>query len=92
NTGRSSTGTVGDSPQPNSRPVEEIIGTSKLTSVNWSHFLKIRTGNEIKARCKYCLKQLGGQSNHSTTYLKTHMDNCIQRKIHDRSQKMLNRQ
>ncbi|CAN1171959.1 Putative AC transposase [Linum perenne] len=43
---------------------------------------------EIKARCKYCQKLLGGMSNNDTAHLKTHMGNCIQRKIHDRSKKI----
>ncbi|CAN1801114.1 hypothetical protein LINPERHAP1_LOCUS22822, partial [Linum perenne] len=87
--GISDTNPVADTPQPNSRPVEEILDTSKLTSVVWAHFLKVKTESGIKARCKYCKKSLGGQSNHGTTHLKTHMKNCLQRQIHDRSQKIL---
>ncbi|CAN1215391.1 hypothetical protein LINPERPRIM_LOCUS196 [Linum perenne] len=37
----------------------------------------------------YCQKLVGGQSNNGTAHLKTHMGNCIQRKIHDRSKKIL---
>ncbi|CAN1159789.1 Putative AC9 transposase [Linum perenne] len=74
----------------NSHPVEENIDTSKLTTVVWGHFLKIRTiGGDIKAKCKYCQQELAGNSNNGTTHLKTHMGNCIQRKIYDRSQKIL---
>ncbi|CAN1268510.1 hypothetical protein LINPERPRIM_LOCUS13204 [Linum perenne] len=84
------TGTADNSPQPNSRPVEEILDTSKLTSVVWDHFLKIRKINgEIKEKWKYCEKELAGNSNNGTTHLNTHMSNCIQKKIHDRSQKIL---
>ncbi|CAN1302454.1 hypothetical protein LINPERPRIM_LOCUS25462 [Linum perenne] len=76
------TGTAVNSPRPNSRPVEEIIDTSKLTSVVWGHFLKIRTiGGDIKAKCKYCQKELAGNSNNGTTHLKTHMGNCIQERF-----------
>ncbi|CAN0883905.1 Zinc finger BED domain-containing protein DAYSLEEPER [Linum grandiflorum] len=41
----------------------------------------------MKARCKYCKKVLGGDTNNGTTHLRNHTTRCIQRQLHDGTQK-----
>ncbi|CAI0433868.1 unnamed protein product [Linum tenue] len=43
----------------------------------------------MKARCKYCRKFLGGETSNGTSHLRTHIKTCIQKRIHDGSQKIL---
>ncbi|CAI0430423.1 unnamed protein product [Linum tenue] len=43
----------------------------------------------MKARCKYCRKSLGGETSNGTSHLRTHIKTCIQKRIHDGSQKIL---
>ncbi|CAI0540017.1 unnamed protein product [Linum tenue] len=43
----------------------------------------------MKARCKYCRKSLGGETSNGTSHLRSHIKTCIQKRIHDGSQKIL---
>ncbi|CAI0465098.1 unnamed protein product [Linum tenue] len=43
----------------------------------------------MKARCKYCRKPLGGETSNGTSNLRNHIKTCIQKRIHDGSQKIL---
>ncbi|CAN1292406.1 hypothetical protein LINPERPRIM_LOCUS21554, partial [Linum perenne] len=52
-------------------------------------FRKVYVHGELKAKCNYCRKLLGGHSNNGTTHLRNHRDGCIQKKIHDRTHKVL---
>ncbi|CAN0847290.1 Putative AC transposase [Linum grandiflorum] len=79
-------------PQPPNAPLafdEEVIDRSKLTSLVWKHFKKIKVNNVWKAKCNYCGKLLGEDSSNGTSHLKIHASNCLHRKIHEGSQKIL---
>ncbi|CAN0885465.1 hypothetical protein LINGRAHAP2_LOCUS15124 [Linum grandiflorum] len=41
----------------------------------------------MKARCKHCKKVIGGDTNNGTTHLRNHKNRCIQRQLHDGTQK-----
>ncbi|CAN0899607.1 Zinc finger BED domain-containing protein RICESLEEPER 1 [Linum grandiflorum] len=59
-----------------------------LKSNVWPHFTRfLDKNNEMKARCKYCKKVLGGDTNNDTTHLRNHTTRCIQRQLHDGTQK-----
>ncbi|CAN0925295.1 Zinc finger BED domain-containing protein RICESLEEPER 2 [Linum grandiflorum] len=59
-----------------------------LKSNVWLHFIRfLDKNNEMKARCKYCKKVLGGDTNNGTTHLRNHTTRCIQRQLHDGTQK-----
>ncbi|CAL1406148.1 unnamed protein product [Linum trigynum] len=73
----------------NGNVVEEILDVGKLKSVVWLHYTKVRINGIVKAKCNYCKKQLGGESNNGTTHLKNHTKICVQKKIRDGSQKIL---
>ncbi|CAN0920784.1 hypothetical protein LINGRAHAP2_LOCUS32247, partial [Linum grandiflorum] len=79
-------------PQPPNAPIaidEEVIDRAKLKSLVWKHFKKIKVNNVWKAKCNYCGKLLGGDSSNGTSHLKNHASNCLHRKIHEGSQKIL---
>ncbi|CAN1220698.1 Putative AC9 transposase [Linum grandiflorum] len=79
-------------PQPPNAPLaidEEVIDRAKLKSLVWKHFKKIKVNNVWKAKCNYCGKLLGGDSSNGTSHLKNHASNCLHRKIHEGSQKIL---
>ena len=62
----------------------------RLTSNVWPHFSRVRVGEIMKARCKYCRKLLGGETHNGTSHLRNHLRNsCIQKKIHDGQQRIL---
>ncbi|CAN1763530.1 Putative AC transposase [Linum perenne] len=61
----------------------------RRTSNVWPHFERVYVHGELKAKCNYCRKLLVGHSNNGTTHLRNHRDSCIQKKIHDRTQKVL---
>ncbi|CAI0386138.1 unnamed protein product [Linum tenue] len=73
----------------NGNVVEELLDVGKLKSVVWQHYTKVRINEIVKAKCNYCKKQLGGESNNGTTHLKNHTKICVQKKIRDGSQKIL---
>ncbi|CAN1156042.1 Putative AC transposase [Linum perenne] len=68
---------------------EEDVENARLTSLVWQHFKRVRVCGILKAKCNYCNKLLGGTSNHGTSNLKAHTSSCFQKRIQDRSQKIL---
>ncbi|CAN0915727.1 hypothetical protein LINGRAHAP2_LOCUS29276 [Linum grandiflorum] len=43
----------------------------------------------MKAKCKYCPKILGGDTSNGTSHLRNHKKVCVQKQIHDGTQKNL---
>ncbi|CAI0462766.1 unnamed protein product [Linum tenue] len=68
---------------------EEVLDLGNLKSDVWNHFIKIKKGELIKAKCNHCKKLLAGESNNGTSHLRNHLKSCMQRKIHDGKQKVL---
>ncbi|CAN1154412.1 Putative AC transposase [Linum perenne] len=62
---------------------------SKRKSHVWLHFERVKINEVWKAKCNYCRKLLGGESNNGTSHLKSHIRPCIQKKIQDGNQKVL---
>ncbi|WVZ73452.1 hypothetical protein U9M48_021756 [Paspalum notatum var. saurae] len=61
---------------------EVYFGTKrKLTFKVWQEFKKIKVGGEIKAKCNYCHKHLGGKSKNGTKHLHDHLAICTLKKI-----------
>ncbi|CAN1753146.1 Zinc finger BED domain-containing protein DAYSLEEPER [Linum perenne] len=60
-----------------------------LTSDVWVHFSRKMVNGVLKARCKYCLKLLSGDSNSGTSHLRNHNRTCIRKKIYDGQQKVM---
>ncbi|CAN0912136.1 hypothetical protein LINGRAPRIM_LOCUS833 [Linum grandiflorum] len=53
-------------------------------------FTRFLDKNEvIKAKYKYCRKILGGDTSNGTLHLRNHKKVCVQKQIHDGSQKNL---
>ncbi|CAN0862132.1 Putative AC transposase [Linum grandiflorum] len=59
---------------------------ARLKSDVWDDFSRLRVGNEIKAKCKHCLKLLGGGAKCGTSHLRHHQKRCFKKKIHERKQ------
>ncbi|CAN1124823.1 hypothetical protein LINPERPRIM_LOCUS31306 [Linum perenne] len=74
-------------------PAEEQAVTSpgqgKRKSPVWDHFERVKVNDIWKAKCNYCRKLLGGDSCTCTSHLRSHVKSCIQKRIHDGSQKVL---
>ncbi|CAN1815408.1 Putative AC transposase [Linum perenne] len=68
---------------------EALIMQSNRKSHVWLHFERVKINEVWKAKCNYCRKLLGGESNNSTSHLKSHIRTCIQKKIQDGNQKVL---
>lgn len=46
---------------------------SKLKSIVWDHFTKVKVREKDKVKYNYCLKLLCGSSNDGTSYFRGHM-------------------
>ncbi|CAL1384874.1 unnamed protein product [Linum trigynum] len=68
---------------------EVLVEECKLTSDVWPHYIRVKVNGVIKAKCKYCRKNLGGDTRNGTSHLRTHVKTCIQKRIHDGAQKIL---
>ncbi|KAE8701962.1 hypothetical protein F3Y22_tig00110503pilonHSYRG00322 [Hibiscus syriacus] len=53
--------------------------TSRHTSTTWSHVTRKRVGEEIKAECNYCNKQLTGEARVGTSHLTEHAIKCVKK-------------
>ncbi|CAN1272876.1 hypothetical protein LINPERPRIM_LOCUS14759, partial [Linum perenne] len=62
-------------PQPAAIVGEHDVDQSRLTSDVWVHFNRKKVNGVMKARCKYCLKLLSGDSNSGTSHLRNHKQN-----------------
>ncbi|CAK8579118.1 unnamed protein product [Lathyrus sativus] len=71
--------TPNDNMEVNSQTTENR--RSRLKSIVWDHFTKVKVGEKVKAKCNYCSKLLNGSSNDGTTHLKGHMDYCPKKKL-----------
>ncbi|CAN1753185.1 Putative AC transposase [Linum perenne] len=86
------------------QPLEEIVaeqlpaeeeeavtppGQGNRKSPVWLHFERNKVHDLWKAKCNYCRKLLGGDSSNGTSHLRSHVKSCIQKRIHDGSQKVL---
>ncbi|CAN0893074.1 Zinc finger BED domain-containing protein RICESLEEPER 2 [Linum grandiflorum] len=61
-----------------------------LKSDVWPHFTRFVDKNGVmKVKCKYCRKILGGDTSNGTSHLRNHKKVCVQKQIHDGSQKNL---
>ncbi|CAN0840835.1 Putative AC transposase [Linum grandiflorum] len=84
-------------PNPNSsenEPEDEVeippIGaTRKLKSDVWPHYTRMLVNGILKAKCIYCKKVYQAVSTNGTSHLRLHRTKCVQKKIHDGSQKIL---
>ncbi|CAN0826270.1 hypothetical protein LINGRAHAP2_LOCUS640 [Linum grandiflorum] len=79
---------------PENQPQDAIsqppLGASRnLTSDIWPHFTRLYLNEILKAKCIYCMKVLVGKSTNGTSHLRTHRNCCVQKKIHDGSQRIL---
>ncbi|KNA14372.1 hypothetical protein SOVF_107590, partial [Spinacia oleracea] len=57
--------------------------TSRHASEAWASFIRKKVGQEIKAECKHCSKQLAGGPRAGTSHLKEHATKCLKRKCMD---------
>jgi hypothetical protein len=53
----------------------------KLTSAVWQEFKRVKFNGQVRAKCKYCFKQLSATSTNGTKHLHTHLRSCTLRKV-----------
>ncbi|CAN0880599.1 Putative AC transposase [Linum grandiflorum] len=82
-------GAVNNENQPQDAVVLPLGATRKLTSDVWPHFTRLFVNGVLKVKCNYCKKVLAGRSTNGTSHLRTHRDFCVQKQIHDGTQKIL---
>ncbi|CAN1316197.1 hypothetical protein LINPERPRIM_LOCUS29980 [Linum perenne] len=75
------------------QPVEEEEavtppGQGKHKSLVWLHFDFWKVRDLWKAKCNYYKKLLGGDFSNGTSHFRSHVKSCIQKRIHDGSQKV----
>ncbi|CAN1246756.1 Putative AC transposase [Linum grandiflorum] len=76
--------------QPQNAIAQPPLGASRnLTSDVWPHFTRLYLNGILKAKCIYYKKVLAGKSTNGTSHLRTHRNRCVQKKIHDGSQRIL---
>ncbi|GJX81683.1 zinc finger BED domain-containing protein RICESLEEPER 2-like protein [Tanacetum coccineum] len=81
-------------PEDNTNIVEETVTAKKPTNKRqrspvWEHFERMIVNGQIKAKCNYCKKLLGGDPKNGTTHLKDHMGVCKARRQPDIRQRIL---
>ncbi|KAK8594107.1 hypothetical protein V6N13_125917 [Hibiscus sabdariffa] len=60
-----------------------LLLTTRHTSSTWTHFTRKRVGEEVKAECNYCNKQLAGGPRAGTSHLTEHTKKCVKKKCLD---------
>ncbi|XP_017255152.1 zinc finger BED domain-containing protein RICESLEEPER 2-like [Daucus carota subsp. sativus] len=60
-----------------------LVDSSRLKSVVWKDFDRIRFGDTCVAVCKHCQKKLSGSSTSGTSHLRNHLVRCRRRLNHD---------
>ncbi|KAK3404892.1 zinc finger BED domain-containing protein RICESLEEPER 1 [Eucalyptus grandis] len=63
-----------------------IINSSRLKSVVWNDFDRVKKGDLCVAICRHCKKKLSGSSTSGTSHLRNHLIRCQRRSNHDITQ------
>ena len=59
-----------------------IVKSSRLKSVVWNDFDRIKKGDTCVAICRHCKKKLSGSSTSGTSHLRNHLIRCQRRSNH----------
>lgn len=59
-----------------------IVNTSRLKSVVWNDFDRVKKGDICVAVCRHCKKKLSGSSTSGTSHLRNHLTRCQRRSNH----------
>ncbi|KAJ7963888.1 Zinc finger BED domain-containing protein [Quillaja saponaria] len=63
-----------------------IVNSSRLKSVVWNDFDRIKKGDTCVAVCRHCKKKLSGSSTSGTSHLRNHLIRCQRRSNNGASQ------
>ncbi|XP_057953399.1 zinc finger BED domain-containing protein RICESLEEPER 1-like isoform X2 [Malania oleifera] len=63
-----------------------IVKSSRLKSVVWNDFDRVKSGDTCVAVCRHCKKKLSGSSTSGTSHLRNHLFRCRRRSNHDIAQ------
>lgn len=59
-----------------------ILNSSRLKSVVWNDFDRVKKGDTCVAVCRHCKKKLSGSSTSGTSHLRNHLIRCQRRNNH----------
>lgn len=63
-----------------------IVNSSRLKSVVWNDFDRVKKGDTLVAICRHCKRKLSGSSTSGTSHLRNHLIRCRRRSNHDVTQ------
>ncbi|KAL1555714.1 zinc finger BED domain-containing protein RICESLEEPER 1-like isoform X1 [Salvia divinorum] len=63
-----------------------IVNSSRLKSIVWNDFDRVKKGDTFGAVCRHCKRILSGSSTSGTSHLRNHLIRCRRRSNHDISQ------
>ncbi|XP_073159407.1 zinc finger BED domain-containing protein RICESLEEPER 1-like [Henckelia pumila] len=63
-----------------------IVNSSRLKSVVWNDFDRVKRGETYMAVCRHCKRILSGSSTSGTSHLRNHLTRCCKRSNHDITQ------
>ncbi|KAL3508988.1 hypothetical protein ACH5RR_028389 [Cinchona calisaya] len=63
-----------------------IVNSSRLKSVVWNDFDRVKKGDTLVAICRHCKRKLSGSSTSGTSHLRNHLIRCRKRSNHDVTQ------
>ncbi|KAK4275533.1 hypothetical protein QN277_018598 [Acacia crassicarpa] len=69
-----------------------IVKSSRLKSVVWNDFDRIKKGDTYHAICRHCKKKLSGSSTSGTSHLRNHLIRCQRRASHGMAQYITTRE
>ncbi|GMI86766.1 DAYSLEEPER [Hibiscus trionum] len=59
-----------------------IVNSSRLKSIVWNDFDRVKKGDTFVAICRHCKKKLSGSSTSGTSHLRNHLIRCQRRSSH----------
>ncbi|XP_073029214.1 zinc finger BED domain-containing protein RICESLEEPER 1-like [Primulina eburnea] len=63
-----------------------VVNSSRLKSVVWNDFDRVKRGETYMAVCRHCKRILSGSSTSGTSHLRNHLTRCLKRSNHDITQ------
>ncbi|KAE8678415.1 BED zinc finger,hAT family dimerization domain isoform 4 [Hibiscus syriacus] len=63
-----------------------IVNSSRLKSIVWNDFDRVKKGDTFVAICRHCKKKLSGSSTRGTSHLRNHLIRCQRRSNHGAAQ------
>ncbi|PIA25928.1 hypothetical protein AQUCO_10200001v1 [Aquilegia coerulea] len=72
-----------------SNQTQTVVKSSRLKSLVWNDFERVKKGDVMVAICKHCKKKLSASATSGTSHLKNHLNRCRKRQTRELAEQLI---